>query len=72
MFNLHVKLKKRMTNVIFYSFSDVIFIRQQFKFGFQCDETTLNTIFKALTVIMGRLKQNQFQLFKFYRKYSCF
>jgi hypothetical protein len=46
MYNLHVKWEKRMTNVIFYLFSDVIFIRQQFEFGFSCYDMTHDLILK--------------------------
>jgi hypothetical protein len=50
MFNLHVKWEKRMTNVIFYLFSDVIFIRQQFEFGFACYDMTHDLILKRYMV----------------------
>lgn len=46
MYNLHVKCEKRMTNVIFYLFSDAIFIRQQFEFGFSCYDMTHDLILK--------------------------
>jgi hypothetical protein len=50
MYNLHVKWEKRMTNVIFYLFSDVIFIRQQFEFGFSCYDMTHDLILKRYMV----------------------